>query len=376
MKKIISISLLAFAALFSSCKDKNAFTITGNFSENTYDGKMVYLQQMDTTSSMLPIVIDSAKVAEGKFTFKGKVAEYPIIGFVSVGKLQDRGSDGTEDNSPVGTLALEPGDIVLTFAKTAVTLSGTPKNDEFNKLHASLNKMVDMYKEATDAGGPQNVPADASGLDFQTRINNLQSEINKASFDFTKANMDNRIGEFLFISSANSFNEDQLRELISLSDSTFKSKPQIQALIQKLNTKVPKVGEQITDVKFVDQKGNPVLLSSYVGKNKVVLIDFWASWCGPCIKEIPNLTKMYSKYKSKGFEIVGISVDEDHEAWLGAIEMNKMSWIQLIDADGSGAQAYGVQAIPHTVLVDKNGTIVAVKIGSEELEKKVAELLK
>lgn len=372
MKKI-TLFLSILAVIFSSCQDKNAFTIEGNFSENTYDGKMVYLQKMDTTEQMMPIAIDSAKIAEGKFTFKGKLTESPSMGFISVGKLQDRGKSGEPDNSPVGTIILEPGNINIVFNKTSVTLSGTPQNEEFNKVHSILNQISDLYVEASKQAESGNEQA---LTEISAKLEPLQKEMQTVTFDFAKTNMKNRVGEFLFISSGNTFTNDQLLELINLSDSTFSNKPQIQDLYKRLSVKIPKEGDAITDVSLTDQNGNPVMLSAYVPKGKVVLIDFWASWCAPCIKEMPNLVKAYNTYKAKGFEIVGISVDEDDDAWEKAIKANNMSWTQLIDANGTAANIYGVQSIPHTLLVDQNGTIVATQLRGGALEAKLAELLK
>ena len=249
-------------------------------------------------------------------------------------------------------------------------------NEEFNKVHVVMNKMADLYKEVNDAGGVQAVPLDAQGMDAPTRMQKLQEEMQKASFEFTKANMTNKAGEFLFYSSASSFTMDQLKELVALADSTFRNKPEIQALEKELNKVVPEVGKAFADVHLVDADGKPVALSSYVGKNKCVLLDFWASWCPPCIKEMPTLKKTYETYKSKGLEIVGISVDDDKQAWLNAVKNNKMDWVQLADDNKIASETYVVSSIPHTVLLDQNGVIVAKGLRGKELDDKIAEILK
>ena len=114
------------------------------------------------------------------------------------------------------------------------------------------------------------------------------------------------------------------------------------------------------------------------GKN-IVLIVFWASWCPPYRRDMPNLVAAYKKYKNKGFEIVGISLDSKADAWAKGVKDLNITWTQLSDLQGwknSGAQLYGVNSIPHTVLVDKDGTIIAKNLHGEEIDAKLQEILK
>ena len=107
--------------------------------------------------------------------------------------------------------------------------------------------------------------------------------------------------------------------------------------------------------------------------------DFWASWCGPCRREMPNLVEAYAKYKNKGFEIVGVSLDQSGEAWKEAIEKLNITWPQMSDLkywNCEGAQLYAVSSIPHTVLIDGEGTIIARGLHGEELQEKLAEVIK
>ena len=125
--------------------------------------------------------------------------------------------------------------------------------------------------------------------------------------------------------------------------------------------------------------GQNVKLSDYVGKGKVVLVDFWASWCGPCRREMPNLVEAYKQYKNKNFEIVGVSLDQNGDAWKAAIEQLNITWPQMSDLkywNCEGAQLYAVSSIPHTVLIDGEGTIIARGLHGEDLQKKLAEVLK
>ena len=137
-------------------------------------------------------------------------------------------------------------------------------------------------------------------------------------------------------------------------------------------------GLQYTDLAFNDPDGNEHKLSEWVGKHKLVLIDFWASWCGPCRKEMPYVVESYQKFHDKGYEIIGVSFDKDGNAWKQAIQQLGMTWPQLSDLkywECAAAEPYGVMSIPSNVLVDQNGTIVASDLRGNNLIKKVKELL-
>lgn len=137
------------------------------------------------------------------------------------------------------------------------------------------------------------------------------------------------------------------------------------------------VGRIAPDFTLATADGKPVALSSF--KGKYVMIDFWASWCKPCRAEFPNLKKVYAQYKSKGFEIFGVSIDEKEQDWLGALKNEQPSWLQVRDNAGqqnSVAALYAISYIPQTYLLDKDGKIIAKELRGAELEKKLAEILK
>lgn len=143
--------------------------------------------------------------------------------------------------------------------------------------------------------------------------------------------------------------------------------------------KATAVGQKFTDFEMQTPEGENVKLSDYVGKGKVVLVDFWASWCGPCRREMPNLVEAYAKYKNKNFEIVGVSLDQSGESWKEAIGKLNITWPQMSDLkywNCEGAKLYAVSSIPHTVLIDGEGTIIARGLHGDELQQKLAEVIK
>ena len=138
-------------------------------------------------------------------------------------------------------------------------------------------------------------------------------------------------------------------------------------------------GLKFTELEMKDMEGNPVKLSQWAGKGNCVLIDLWASWCGPCRQEMPNVVDNYKKYHDKGFEIVGVSFDSNGDAWKKAVNDLGMTWPQMSDLKGwesIGAKAYGITSIPASVLLDGEGKIIGMNLRGEALGAKLAEIYK
>ena len=135
----------------------------------------------------------------------------------------------------------------------------------------------------------------------------------------------------------------------------------------------PAKGNQAVEINLPGLKGKNISLTSL--KGKVVLIDFWASWCGPCRKTIPSLKKVYNTYKEKGFEIYGVSLDNEVDSWKAAVKQYGITWLQVLDATGETAGVWNVNYIPNTFLLDKTGKIVAVNPTEEELQQHLQKLL-
>jgi peroxiredoxin len=136
-------------------------------------------------------------------------------------------------------------------------------------------------------------------------------------------------------------------------------------------------GQTAADISLPDANGKTISLSEF--KGRVILIDFWASWCGPCRHNNPRLVKLYNKYHNKGFEIYGISLDDNASSWRRAVKHDKLSWTQVIDDKGwaaSSANIYGVDMIPSSFLIDQHGIIRVINAEGADLENSVKDLLK
>ena len=137
------------------------------------------------------------------------------------------------------------------------------------------------------------------------------------------------------------------------------------------------IGQQFTDLEMADPDGKMHKISELVGEGKYVLVDFWASWCGPCRAEMPNVLEAYNKYHAKGFEVVGVSFDQKKDAWVKAVEQLKMPWLQISDLKGwscAAAPIYKVDAIPDNILIDPQGKIIDRALRGKPLHKKLQRI--
>lgn len=371
MKKIIFLALVLSAVLMS-CEDKNKYTLSGTLPTNEYDGEMVYLFSPENKD----VNIDSAKVTDGKFKFEGiagDTVQIRIIRFNS--KMKPR----------TGTFFLEPGKIQMSIDTTInrAVVSGTRLNNAYGEYN---NTMTSLFAEADKAESKwaeiekkgEMTPEKYDEKEAEEKA--LMDKIEKTTADLVKNNVDNVLGTEVFYGNSYLLNTETLAELMPMLPEKVKSTDRY----KKLETRVAAQqatgkGKSFTDIKGNELfSGREVALSDYAGKGKVVLVDFWASWCGPCRRSMPDLVKLYSEYKDRGFLIVGVSLDDSKEKWAEAVNADGITWPQFSNLKGwdePGAKAYGVGSIPHTVLIDKNGVIVDKNLHGNALRKKIEGLL-
>lgn len=177
------------------------------------------------------------------------------------------------------------------------------------------------------------------------------------------------------IAVSETINEELFFHLAEVYQKEFPSSKFITALKERIaKLSQFKVGANIPEIELPNAQNQKIKLSSLRGK--YVLVDFWASWCSPCRAENPNVKRLYQQYKNKGFEVLGVSIDQKREDWLKAVKEDEITWLQVLDQNSAVAQQFNVRAIPMTFLIDKNGVIIGKNLRGERLEEKLAELVK
>lgn len=327
MKRIFSLFFLATLLVNCTADAQKAdkVTVEGYVGDKS---TMVYLVNADTFNDL----IDSVAVTNGKFTTTLPAKENSLVYLSANGGYQQ--------------FFCAEGEKVSVDAVNDV-IEGAGLNEKWGKFNA------DMKTEGNDA--------------------------KKLLVDFCKENKDNNLPVAAMIIHQELLQWDVVTEILEACEGkAFLNNPYVGSFLMMAQSQQARaVGTPLKDIAIPDAKGKMHKLSDYVGKGKYVLVDFWASWCGPCVREMPNVIAAYDKYKSKGFEIVGISLDQKKEPWLAAVERMNMTWPQLSDLKAwkcEAAELYGVQAIPSNILFDKSGKIIATDLTGPALQNKLASL--
>ena len=355
MKKYLPIA--ASVLLLAACSEKPGYEITGTVSNSDLNGKYVYLYEYGVKDAA---PLDSALVQNGSFALKGTQNAPALRTLRFSEEVVEPVRVAPGENAPfMATFVLENGKLAVVLDSTS-TVSGTPENDAQKELQAKIKDLRSGIDKlvADMKSGDENLIKQA-----EAKYEEIDRKITETVVNYILAHTDKQSAAKNLYDFRYNIDEEQQNEIISKADSSFKSVPGISYMIDHLNVlKKVAIGQKFTDFEMPNAKGEVHKLSEYVGNGKVVLIDFWASWCPPCRAEMPNLVKAYKDYKDKGFDIVGISLDSKADAWAKGVKDLNITWTQLSDLKGwqnSGAALYGVNSIPHTVLVDKDGTIIA-----------------
>lgn len=350
MKKI-SLFLLFAACTLSGTAQR--YTVTGKASSGA---KTAYLFNVsgDKADSM-------AVAADGAFKFDGD-AKGEVFALVhdDKGKRMEVVLDGAV-NVDLG----------------AQTVGGTPENAKLNNYTKEMVPVLESVMEAVTylKSHPEEKSATAEAKE------KVYEESMRKIGDITKRavteNLTARFPAILVAQYGSLMEESELAALAALNPASFKENV-LQPILQQVEAAKRRMpGLPYTDLKMADPNGIVKSLSDYCGKGNYVLVDFWASWCGPCRAEMPAVKALYEKYKGKGFDIVGVSFDRDKNAWTAAIKKLDLPWHHISDLKGwqcEAASVYGISGIPATLLIDPNGKIVAFGLRGADLEAKLKEI--
>ena len=373
MEKLL-LGFLLLAPWLAQAQAPTPYTVKGKIGELNAPAKVYLVRGLE--------LLDSTTLKNGSFEFSGTTDRPKEVDVVV--QRNGRLKDGFSISSNRTRIFLEPGPVVVTTADSLpnATLKGTQLTADYNKLTASL-KPIQAKSAAFQAEARKAPPEQQKTPEFRKR--------EQAQFDASGKEYQQAYGAFIKANPTSWVSLDamqfavgavpQYAELESLYNAlspTLQNTPEGQRYKQLLHDiKAVAIGAQAPDFTQQTPDGKPVSLADYRGK--YVLVDFWASWCGPCRQENPTVTKVYNEFKNKNFDILAVSLDEKKGNWLKAVQEDQLAWTQVLDLRGFEsdiARRYHIQAIPQNFLVDPTGRIVAVNLRGDDLRAALARFIK
>ena len=358
--------LLLVISIFVSCEKpvKNAFTINGTV-DTVFNGKIYLQKRVDA-----PLVtIDSAVLADGKFSFKGAI-DYPEVYYLTI--------PATKSSVP---FFIEQAEIIVNIRTKDINkskISGSKSQAEYDgyldmldQFNARIKENYQMYNKAQELGDA------VKAQYFDSLINSLDEERAQFSKNFVLKNPASWVSPYIVYRNSYTYGKEDLEQALNGFDTVLLHSVYtgfMQAYLATL--KRTSEGNPYVSFAMADSSGMEIPLSQYAGKS-YLLVDFWASWCSPCRAENPNLVRLYLKYHEKGFDIFGVSFDTKRDRWLKAIKDDSLTWTHVSDLQGwenKAGKLYGIRSIPANVLLDTNGTIIARNLQGENLKLKLEEL--
>ena len=354
--------LIAVAFIMTACNQNKNFNV--NVSLANGNDKTVYLQKYVDN---VPVTIDSAVIAEEKAVLTAPIDNPQILYALKI--KGQRGSmpffADNKDVAFVGDLN-NPQAVEIMGSETQAELDAY--NDQLDEINMQIRDLYAVMQQAFSDN-------DSIKMDSLNKVGTaLMEQQDNFRDEYIKAHPESFVTHYILDGVKQDYPLDQLKDLMAgfTTESIYRD---------HLNDYVAKqerleVGQPFIDFTLQTKDGEDVTLSEKIAQNKLTLVDFWASWCGPCRHENPIVKAAYEKYHELGFDVVGVSVDQDEAAWLKAVEEDELPWMQVRDSEDKVSEDYMIYYIPSNFLFDQNGTMIAKGLRGEDLEAKLAEILK
>ena len=378
-----------------ACQREPGYKISGSV-PGTPDGMKVYLYNWNTP-------VDSSVVKGGKFVLTGKVdvpTRYQLLIDLSPDKVESyekdlRGSDVFVDNVDIkyespSIDSLPSRNSFRRKVKGNVTVTGSPVHDLFLSYQEKLkpyrtrnSEAWDKYLQVYHIPASEGVFNTREGIALTREMNDAQKEITRIQWDFIKANPKSPVSVDVaqnMVYTAK-FSKADMDNLLQAIDPSLRETPGYKQLKESLESIAPiALGEKYKDLELVDENGKTVQLSDYVKPGQYNMVEFWASWCGPCRGEIPHLRHVYDAYgKGKdAFNMISVSIDDKEKDWKQALKEENMKWTQLCDLKGQEGEVinkYKIQGVPFCLILDKEGSIIDHGVRGSELDIVLIEYL-
>ena len=364
MRPHASIALLFLALLtLASCNKSFEYQIQGTL-DNLPEVKELYLISDMATGTPF----DTIKVKDSKFDYAGKADS---VTFCFLGNLND--------SITLIPIFLEEGTIkiVVSSDPKKLKVSGTQLNDKLQKLNEAGFKYQDEIQSILSTVNDSTSEEEKASLEAKA----MESMKTLATIYYQTAekNIDNELGYFLVTNPA-FLHEDQVMTLISKMPASMRKRPLIKDIEAYIRDNKMELGGTeydmdddvavMPDFSAPDLNGKMVSAMDVIKQNELTIIDFWASWCGPCMQEMPHMVQLYELYHSKGLGILGVSLDTDAEKWKNAVKLTGATWTHISELKKNSeiARMFGIEAIPFTLIVDKEGNVLAGGLTGTELE--------
>ena len=359
-KHLLFFLVLAFG--LTACNQEKTFNVSVSLVNG--NDKTVYLQKFVNNE---PVTIDSAVVSNDQAVLKAPVDDPQILYALKV-----KGKKGAmpffADNKDVVFVGdmNNPQDVEIMASETQAELDAY--NEQVNQFDKQITELYVAMQQAFNN-------EDSIQMDSLNKVGTALMEQQDGFRDeYIKAHPESFVAHYILDGAKQDYPVNQLKEMVGAFTTESIYRDHIKEYITSMERL--EVGQPFIDFTLNTKDGEMVSLAEVIAKNKVTMVDFWASWCGPCRHENPVVKAAYEQYHELGFDVLGVSVDQDEAAWLQAVNEDQLPWTQVRDSEHKASDDYMIYYIPSNFLYDETGTMVAKGLRGDELAAKLAELLK